>query len=200
MRLPLAACWSRLLPAAGVLLLALSTGACGAARQDSRSGASAAAVRQQPLGDEDTDNGGRLSYLDSDDGSVRYMGRAAGIRDAQAIAALVHRYYLAAAAGSGAGACALLYYIVAESLPEEYARPPGPPYLSGAGSCQVLMSRVFAHFHAQLAQPPRVTAVRVEGEHADALLAWTKLPAGFIELRREGRVWKVNKPLATALP
>jgi hypothetical protein len=190
---------SRLLVLAAVLLC-VSICACGAARQDTRSAASIAAARMQPLGDEDRDNHGNLSYLDGDDGSVRYLGRAASPREAQVIAALVRRYYAAAAAGDATRACGLLYYIVEESLPEEYGRPPGPPYLSGADSCEAVLSRVFARFHAQLALAPTVTGVRVEGDHADALLGWTKLGAGFIEVKREGDVWKIDTPLATALP
>lgn len=170
--------------ALALALLCLGVGACGSTTpRDSRSGPSAATT--QSLGHET---------------GVREFGHAAGASETRAIAALVHRYYAAAAEGSGTKACALLYYILAESLPEEYGRPPGPLYLSGAGSCQAVLSRVFAHFHAQLALAPTVTAVRVEGGRAQALLAWTKLPAGSIELRREGSVWKLNMPLALALP
>jgi hypothetical protein len=47
---------------------------------------------------------------------------------------------------------------------------------------------------------PTVTAVRIGGEHADALLGWRALPAGFIEARREGKAWKLEQPLAAPLP
>jgi hypothetical protein len=194
---------SRDLPLVLVLalaLLCLGIGACGSSTKDGHSATGATATSGRPLGDEDRDNGDKPSYLDGDDASVSNFGHAAGASEARAIAALLRRYYAAAAEGSGAKACPLLYYIVAESLPEEYGRPPGPLYLSGADSCQAVLSRVFARFHAQLAQAPTVKAVRVEGDQAQALLAWSKLPAGSIELRREGSVWKLNMPLALALP
>jgi hypothetical protein len=180
--------------------LCLGLGACGSTAKDSRSDAGATTASAQPRGDEDRDNGGHLSYLDGDDASMSDFGRPAGAGEARAIAALVRRYYAAAAEASGAKACALLYYILAESLPEEYGRPPGPLYLSGASSCQAVLARVFSHFHSQLAQAPTVRAVRVEGDRAQALLAWSSLPAGSIELRREGSAWKLDQPLAVALP
>jgi hypothetical protein len=168
----------------GLALLCLGMGACGSSTpRDSRSGTSAA----------NTETRGH-------EPSVGEFGHAAGASEARTIAALLGRYYAAAAEGSGTKACALLYYIRAESLAEEYGRPPGPLYLSGADSCQAVLARVFAHFHSQLEQAPTVTAVRVEGDRAQALLAWSKLVPGSIELRREGSVWKLNMPLALALP
>jgi hypothetical protein len=174
--------------------------ACGSAHRDGGSAASVASALPALPGDEDRDNAGRREYFDGDDGSIRYFGHAASAQDARAVAALVRRYYAAAAAGDGARACALIYYLVAETLPEEYARPPGPEYLKGADSCPALLSRVFAHFRAQLAISPTVTAVRVDRDHADALLGWKGLPAGYLAARREGRVWRLNAPLASPLP
>jgi hypothetical protein len=191
--------WRSPLVALAVVSLGVGVGACGSMSKDASrppgvvSGAGL-------MSDEDGDSQGQSAYLDGDDGAVSDFGHAAGARDTRAITTLVRRYYAAAAAGDGARACALLYYLVAESLPEEYARPPGPLYLKGADSCPALMSRVFAHFHAQLASPPTVTALRVSGDRADALLGWKTLPAGFIEARLEGRVWRLEQPLALPLP
>ena len=178
----------------------LGADACGTASKQPPRDPAVTSVAGQPLGDEDADSQNRAGYFDADDGPVRYFGHAASAGDARAITTLVRSYYAAAAAGDGARACALLYYLVAESLPEDYGRPPGPLYLKGADSCPQLMSRVFAHFHAQLASPPRITAVRVSGERADALLGWKTLPAGFLEARREGDAWKLVEPLAAPLP
>lgn len=127
------------------------------------------------------------------------LGQSAGASDRRAIAALVQRYYAAAAAEDGAKACDLTYYILAESIPEQYGHPPGPLYLRGLGTCQAVLSAVFRRFHAQLAQPPQVAGVRVKGKHTYALLRWAKLPPGFIEVRREGRAWKVDQVLAAPL-
>ncbi|MGC2374862.1 MAG: hypothetical protein WA484_13400 [Solirubrobacteraceae bacterium] len=134
------------------------------------------------------------------DGPVRSFGHAAGVADNQAVAELVRRYYAAAAAHDDARACSLTYYILAESIPEEYGGPPGPQYLRGASTCQAVLSRVFEHFHTQLIDPPQVTGVRVNGDVAYALLAWRTLPAGYMQVRREGRSWKIDRVLAASLP
>ncbi|HEX4115898.1 MAG TPA: hypothetical protein VHY18_08495 [Solirubrobacteraceae bacterium] len=192
--------WRSPLAALVAVSLVLGAGACGSASKRSPRDPTVLSGAGHLLGDEDGDSQGDSGSFDADDGPVRSFGHAAGAREAQAITTLVRSYYAAAATGSGAKACALLYYLVAESLPEDYGRPPGPLYLKGADSCPVLMSRVFAHFHTQLASPPTIVAVRVNGDRAYALLGWTDLPAGFIEARREGGSWRINVPLATPLP
>lgn len=152
------------------------------------------------LGDEDNDANPSADYYDSDDRPTRSYGHSVGPAERHAIATLVRRYYAAAAAGDGATACGLTYYLLAESIPEDYGRPPGPLYLRGASTCAAVLSLVFKHFRAQLATPPAVTDVRVSDRRAAALLGWTSLPAGSIELRREGRVWKIDQLLAAPLP
>jgi hypothetical protein len=131
---------------------------------------------------------------------VRDFGHAAGAADRSEIATLVGHYYAAAAAGQGARACGMLFFALAELVPERYGRPPGPLYLNGADTCQAVLSRVFEHFHAQLQPRPTVALVRVSGERARALLEWKALPAGYIEARREGVAWKLEDVLAAALP
>lgn len=191
--------WRSPLLAFVVASLGIGAGACGSMSKDAPRPASVVSATG-PMSDEDGDSQSQTAYLDGDDGAVRYFGHAANAQDTQAIAALVSRYYAAAATGSGSKACGLLYYLVAESLPEDYGRPPGPLYLKGVDSCPALMTRVFKHFHSQLQAAPTITAVRVNGNRAYALLGWTNLPAGFVEARREGQAWKVNVPLAMPLP
>jgi hypothetical protein len=191
--------WRSPLVAFAIASLGVGVGACGSMSKDAERPAGVVSAAS-PMSDEDADSQGQSAYLDGDDGAVSHSGHAASARDTRAISTLVRSYYAAAATGRGAKACALLYYLVAESLPEEYARPPGPLYLKSADSCPALMSRVFAHFHAQMASPPTVTAVRVGGDRAYALLGWKSSPAGFIEARLEGRVWKLEQPLALPLP
>jgi hypothetical protein len=150
-------------------------------------------------GDEDDDYKGE-SHYDSDDRGVRSFGHAASAPDRRALTALVQRYYAAAAAENGAKACNLTYFILVETIPEDYARPVGPRYLSGAKTCQAVLSLVFEHFHTQLTQPMEVTGVRVSGNMAYVLLGWTTMPAGFMEAKREGKAWKIDRVLAAPLP
>jgi hypothetical protein len=183
-----------------VVSIALGLSACGGVSKDDHPvSTSNSAALDSLMGDQDTDNpaGG---YHDSDDGSIRYYGRAASASEAQLVGALIHRYYAAAASEDGAAACALTYYIDVETLPELYGQPPGPLWLRGANTCPVLLTRVFEHFHSQLTAPVTVTAVRVDGVHAYALVGFRTLPAGFVRVRREAGVWKVDGLLATALP
>jgi hypothetical protein len=114
--------------------------------------------------------------------------------------ALVGHYYAAAAAEDGAGACALTYFILVETLPEDYGGPPGPQYLRGATTCQAVLSRVFAHFHARLTRPMTVTGVRVDGALAYAVLGSTTMAPGYMEARRERGAWKIDRALAAPLP
>ena len=191
--------WRSALVAVAVASLGVAVGACGSTGKDT-SRSTGVASGASMLGDEDADSQGQSAYLDGDDGEVSDSGQRASAGVERAITTLVRRYYAAAAAEDGARACSLMYYIIAESIPEKYARAPGPLYLKGVDSCPALMTRVFRRLHAQLQAAPTVTAVRVSGERADVLLGWKTLPAGFIKVRREGRVWKLEEPLAAPLP
>lgn len=190
---------SRLAQLGLALALCACMGACGA-QHESASSPADVSNSARPPGDEDRDSSRPSAYLDGDDGVVSDFGHAASAQDARAITTLVGRYYNAASAADGARACALMFYILAESVAERYAQPPGPRYLAGLRTCPAVLTRVFARFHTQLATPPSVTAVRVEGDQAYALLGWRALPAGYIEARREGRAWKIDEPLAAPLP
>jgi hypothetical protein len=144
------------------------------------------------------DNAGR-GYYDGDDGVVRGYGHAAGGADSRAIAALVERYWAAAAVQDGAAGCALLSSARAGSLPEDY----GPSYLPGARTCAAVLTVVFRRLHSPLAGSLgslEVTEVRVEGGHAEALLGSARMPAGVVEAGREGGAWKLDQVLPTQLP
>jgi hypothetical protein len=135
--------------------------------------------------------------------TIAHFGRAANPGETRAIAALVRRYFAAAAAGDAASGCALASAIFAESLPEEYGGPPAPRYLLGAHTCRAVLARVFERLHAQLVQLAKaleVTGVRVRGNRADALLGWRAWPAGLMEVRREGGAWRIDELLASSLP
>jgi hypothetical protein len=180
-------------------LLIVGAGACGSARTDTSPSAASAPGSGSLMSDEDRDSRGS-GYYDGDDGGIRYYGKAAEPSEASAIAAVVHDYYAAAEAQDGAKACGLTYYIEVETLAEHYGQPPGPLWLRGASTCTAVLSRVFGHFHSELTAPVQVTGVRVEGDHAQALVGFATLPAGYVKLRREGGTWKVDDLLALPLP
>jgi hypothetical protein len=185
-----------------VVLLALCVGSCGRAGTDAGKTSSASTSASGSDGlmvDQDGDSrpGG---YYDSDDGEIRNYGKPASTAEARAIETLIQRYYAAAATGDATKACGLTYYLEAETLPEQYGEPPGPRWLQGASTCREVLARVFAHFHSELTVAPIVTAVRVSGTHADVLVGFKTLPAGYVTVRREGTHWKVDGLLAAPLP
>jgi hypothetical protein len=141
------------------------------------------------------------SYEDRDDRGVFAFGQPASAADERAIAALVKRYFKAAAAVNGARACTM---IVARRVKyiggEDYNNPEGEPYLRGAKNCVSVMSRAFEHFHVEVSAPFAVTGVRVKGSEALALMGSRTQPASSISLEREGSVWKVEGLLSQPLP
>jgi hypothetical protein len=189
-------------------VLALGTGACGKSgpvahsATDGASGAGASGDLGSGalLNDRDGDEPANSGYRDADDGEIDAYGHAASAPEADTIASVVRAYYTAAASGDARRACALTYYLDAETLPEKYGEPPGPLWLKGARTCPALLARVFARYHKKLTVPLVVTAVRVNGVHVDALVGFKTLAAGYVKLRREGSAWKVDGLLATPLP
>lgn len=183
----------------GLALLSVAAIGCGGSDGGRDSGSHAVSSATHLLADEDGDDRGGEGYYDGDDGGVRYFGHAASAADTRAIGALVGRYYAAAAAEEGSRACAMLYFILAESIPEMYGRAPAPRYMNG-DTCPTVLARLFEHFHSRLAAAPVVSAVRVDGARAYALLGSTALPAGYVELLRDAGSWKIDSLLAVALP
>jgi hypothetical protein len=152
-------------------------------------------------GDNDTDNSSG-SYYDSDDDSVRHYGHAADTSDRSAIAALVKRYYAAAATEDGAAACSMILSNLVRSVPRDLGRPPGPPYLRG-NTCAIVMSKIFKEHHLQLAAYAgglEVTGVRVDHDHGLAVLGFKTLPGRQIRVAREARAWKLEALLDSELP
>jgi hypothetical protein len=119
--------------------------------------------------------------------------------DKRAVAELVKRYYAAALAGDGVKGCSMLYSVFAKAVAEDYGQVPSLSYLHGAKTCAALMSRVFDHFHSQLAaQVPvlRVTAVRFKGARGVAVLSFKDMPTLLLPVEREHGVWRVDQLLA----
>ncbi len=128
-------------------------------------------------------------FPDADDAQALAFGRAASAGERAAIEAVVKRYFAAAAAANGAAACGLLEPALPRTLPEDNAGPREPAYVRGAKTCPEVLTRTFAHFHAELAAPISVHTVRVQGSEAHAILASRTLRAGVAFLVRQRGAW-----------
>jgi hypothetical protein len=128
--------------------------------------------------DRDKDNDVQASCDDMNNNSVLSYDHAASVDDRQAVTAAIKRYYAAAAAEDDAKTCSILYWTVAEAVPEEYGRAPAPPSLRGK-TCTVVMSKLFRQHHRQLAAEPatlEVTSVRIEGPRELAIFRLPTTP------------------------
>jgi hypothetical protein len=144
------------------------------------------------------DNG---NYHDSDDGLILSYGHSASASDTRAIAAIVERYYSAAATGNGAQACSMMVPAFGAAVAEDYGRgSAGPSYLRGATTCRAVMSLLFEHLHANLAGALAVTGVRVKGDTAYAFIGSRTMPASYIVAQRGVSGWKFTALLGEALP
>jgi hypothetical protein len=148
----------------------------------------------------DAEEHAAAGYYDSDDGPVRNFGRRATPRQRLALIMLVDDYYAVATAANGAAACSLMFSLLEESIPEQWAQAPGPKYLRGLKTCPEVLTHLFKHIHSLLALPFRVTEVRVKGKLAQVLLASPALPARLMEARSEAGVWKIDRVTAGGLP
>ncbi|MGC2374847.1 MAG: hypothetical protein WA484_13320 [Solirubrobacteraceae bacterium] len=151
-------------------------------------------------GDGDDDRPG--SKRDSDNDELLTFGSAAGAADRQAIASLVTRYYAAAAAGDGARACSMLYWLVAEAIVEEHSRGKGPASLRG-NTCAQVASKVFKQRHSELAQDVR--ALEVTQLRLRAKRGWVRLRVGptrelLVFVHRHNGVWQMNNLLDAGAP
>jgi hypothetical protein len=188
-------------------LLSLSATACGgsskarsSASQVSSNAPTTTASGTAPNGlhvkdSNDSDN----DPYSNDDNVVLYFGHAASAADRRAVTVLVKRYYAAAAADDGARACPLIYGIIAETIPEEFARA---PQLRGK-TCAAVMSKVFKQRHQQVAADIpilKVTGVRVEGKRGIALMYLGTIPELSVFVHREGGAWKMESLFESGLP
>jgi hypothetical protein len=139
----------------------------------------------------------------NDDSVIVTYGHAAGASDAHAIAALIKRYYKAAAAEDGARACSMLLAPLAEAVPEEYGSRSDPTDLRGK-TCAVVMSKLLKLRHRQIVtQLPslKVTLVRVGAETALVLLSFATTPEPHkISVGREAGAWKMKELLDSGMP
>lgn len=190
--------------------LATSVVACGSTNSTDRAtgtstktsagsatgGSSVAATDERPVTAADGDRDGDFGSPDVDPPSgLGFSGHPAQASDRAAIIALVKRYYAAALAQDGAGACSLFYSRLVEAAKEDYGEPGGPSYTLGAKNCTEVATDVFHHYHALLAiEVPRlrVLSVLANRREAVALLGFGRLPERELSLIREGRRWRVG--------
>jgi hypothetical protein len=140
-----------------------------------------------------------VGYLDADDRRFDAYGRAAGHADARAIASTVTRYYAAARLGEASLACSLMARGLAAAVARDYAQPRGSrqPLGGNGNTCAAGMGFVMREYRQQLSAPITVTAVRVKGRHALALIGSPKLRAAYLTLYREAiGDWRVHMVFA----
>jgi hypothetical protein len=137
-------------------------------------------------------------FPDADDRATFAFGRPVGTA-AGGIADLVRRYYAAAAAEDGAGACRLLVPSLARTLPaaqrgtDASARRPGE-------TCATALAGLFARYHEELAAPIKIAHMGERGSVTQVILSSRTLRAGSIFLVRERGSWRIEEPLSRPLP
>lgn len=152
--------------------------------------------------DTDGDSTGN-TYYDWDDGNVLDYGHAASVADSRAIAAVIGRYYAAAAAGDGSAVCGLASSRMRRVVVDEYGHSSGLPALRGR-SCRIVMGKVLADLHEQMnvdRAALHLGIVRVNGSTAEAMVGLrASWPENYLVLRHERGRWRVAELLATELP
>jgi hypothetical protein len=138
-------------------------------------------------------------YNDSDDGPMRTYGHAATSAQEVQLKGIVTRYFAAAAKGDGATGCSLTDANFVKAIPEDYGSGAGPAYARGK-TCPVVLSAIFDHVHAELSGKVLITAVRVQGDQALALLGSTTMPAKYVSLQHTHGVWGIVGLLGTGMP
>jgi hypothetical protein len=144
---------------------------------------------------------------DGDNDALPTWGHPAAMPDRQAIESLIARYYAAAAAGDGSGACRLTDPLLAESVGEQRGGDLGLPPSS---SCGRVLSKLFAQRRRELSEDSRSFAIaiaRVKGNRGFAYVRFGVEDNGHghvrerdIALRRQGGAWRVNAVLDDGSP
>jgi hypothetical protein len=195
--------WNVLLAPSCCALLALVPllAGCGAGRHAvTAAGAGAKLPRPRLAADAEHDSDSYPGEPDNDTNPI--FGHAASRADARAADAVVARYYRALGSGDYRAACALMYSVFSEALPEEYAA-------SAAGrrdsaTCASVLAGMFRPSRARLRKESaalKVAAVRVRRSYASVRMRFGAGRAtSYIELRRERGAWKVNDLIGQQRP
>ena len=163
----------------------------------------ASTAQETTKADRDKDND-PSTYDDTNNASSLDYGHAASAADAQAVTALVKRYYATALAGDGTKACSMITSSLAEAIVEDFGHgSAGPSYLKTGTTCPAVMTLLFKHEHSLLVPEfahLQVTRVRLIGHRGLAILRFGTLPERQIPVAREGHTWKIPGLLDTELP
>lgn len=135
---------------------------------------------------------GRVVAVGTDDNIPQYGSPATG-EVKRSITKLINRYYAAAAADDGKTACSLIYSSLAESVAEDYGRPPGPKYARG-NTCATVMTKLFRHMpgYPKSFTDTQVGVIRVRRNHGFAVLHAPSMPPNEIFVERERGMWRVG--------
>jgi hypothetical protein len=188
-----------------LLLVGTATG-CGGAGTNTdgsqglakRAAGSGGATTSQEAGN-DAEDGDFLTPQDrDDDGEVVEYGHPATPADVLSVTVFAKSYLAAAAAEDGETACSLMVASVSHTLVRKYGRASNARYLKG-NVCAEVMSKLFTHEHERLTVEhagAKVTGVRISGNRAYALLAFTTMPERrYLTVEREGDAWKLTGEL-----
>lgn len=188
--------------AVGVVICA--AGLLGCAGTHRAATASGAGARQtlpaiETSEDEDFDSD---HYRHEPDNEHEPVGRPTGEADARAVAAVVKRYFAAAAREQGAAACALLYLPFEELVAQTYGGVGAAPAMRG-NSCAEVASKLFRQQHRQLrdAASAKVATVRVTFSRGIAQFGFgASRPKLYTMLHRERGRWKMYELLYSEHP
>ncbi|MGC2374842.1 MAG: hypothetical protein WA484_13295 [Solirubrobacteraceae bacterium] len=167
--------------------LGLAVCACGGASNLATSNATRVGSNSTTTYRNDRDNDGDNN---DDDEQILDFGHTADAADNRAITALVTRYYAAAAAEDGTGACSLLTPFIAESVVEDYRHTS----LNGK-SCPAVMSKLFKRQHREILSKNatlKVMRVGIEGNSSLVVLDFPTIPeVREITVRRSANTWTI---------
>lgn len=154
-------------------------------------------------GDSDRDDRGRKSYyLMRSRGEDTFVAASAGDLaappDRRAVAALIERYYAAAAGANAVEACSLLDPELAAGLAEGQGQSN-----RGVARCAAALTPLLREEHRALVQDNVakmvVIEVRVKADIATATIGFRAMPVIQIRAKRDNRIWRMDALLGTGM-
>lgn len=174
--------------ALSILSLALALTACGAGH-DVGSTARRTAIAEPIIA-----VSRELGPIDADDNAILDFGHAATPRQRSELVTMIRRYYVVAAAGEGAKACAMFYSATAREVLTEQ-----DDWGVSGTTCATVMSKIFHRRHRWIVaalNSLKVVRVRTDDLNAFMVLRVAASPlAREFSARHVAGAWKVTKPL-----